>query len=116
MTDLFNLLTTVVPTALIAAISPTSFAMLILLLSLSKKPKSSGLGFLAGSLLIILIAILLGLLAAEGSYLLINTKFNILPAGINIILGVILFYLGIRIIFKKDKTADVKEEENPFKE
>ena len=116
MTDLFNLLTTVVPTALIAAISPTSFAVLILLLSLSKKPKSSGLGFLAGSLLIILITALLGLLAAEGSSLLINTKFNILPARINIILGCILLCLGIRIIIKKDNELDIKEEETRLKD
>ena len=67
MTDLLNLLTIVVPTALIAALSPTIFALFILLLSVSKKPKISGLGFLAGSLFIILLATLFGLLAVEGA-------------------------------------------------
>ena len=49
MSDLFNLLTMVVPIALIAALSPTIFAVMVLLLSLSKKPKTGGLGFLTGS-------------------------------------------------------------------
>ena len=115
MSDLFNLLTMVVPIALIAALSPTIFAVMVLLLSLSKKPKTGGLGFLAGSLLIIILAVLLGLFAAEGASFMANTEFHLLPSGINIILGFVLLYLGIRIFFNKD-CDDEEKVENSLKD
>lgn len=116
MSDLFNLLTIVVPIALIAALSPTTFTVMVLLLSLSKKPKTSGLGFLTGSLLIILSAALIGLFAAESASFVANTEFHLLPAWINIILGFILLYFGIRILFKKDYEADEVNVENRLKD
>ena len=102
MSELFNLLSVVVPTALVAALSPTSFAVMIMLMSLSKKPKTSGLGFLAGSSIIILLAALLGLVAAEGASFVASTEINLLPAWIDVILGVIILYFGIKTTFKKD--------------
>jgi cadmium resistance protein CadD (predicted permease) len=116
MSALSNLLTVIVPIALVAAISPTSFTVMILLLSLSKKPKTSGLGFLAGSILIILLAALLGLFAAESASMMTNADINLLPAWINVILGIIILYFGIKISFKKDYEVDEKKVENSLKD
>lgn len=116
MSELFNLLSVVVPTALVAALSPTSFAVMIMLMSLSKKPKTSGLGFLAGSSIIILLAALLGLVAAEGASFVASTEINLLPAWIDVILGVIILYFGIKTTFKKDNEADETKIENRLKD
>ncbi|MDO8870193.1 MAG: hypothetical protein Q7V10_05520 [Methanobacteriaceae archaeon] len=48
MSEIVILLLEIVPISLAAAISPTSFALLIVLLSLSKRPKTSGGWFFTG--------------------------------------------------------------------
>ncbi len=116
MSELFNLLAVVVPVALVAAISPTTFTVMVLLMSLSKKPKTCGLGFLSGSLIIIGLAALLGLFAAEGASFVVNTNLNILPGWINIILGVIILYFGIKISLNKDYKSSEENSENRLKD
>lgn len=115
MSGLSNLLTIVVPIALVASISPTTFAVMIVLLSLSKKPKTSGLGFFVGSLIIILLSALLGIVVAESISLVDYKDISILPAWMNVILGVILFSFGVKISFKKEYSAD-EETENRLKD
>lgn len=115
MSDLFNLLIIVVPIALVAAISPTTFIVMIVLLSLSKKPKISGLGFFVGSLIIILIAVLLGFVAGEGATL-VSTDINLIPGWINLIIGPIMLYFGLKMVFKKDYGADEEQVENRLKD
>ncbi|PKL66883.1 MAG: hypothetical protein CVV28_08400 [Methanobacteriales archaeon HGW-Methanobacteriales-1] len=113
MTELVTLLLEIVPIALAAAISPTSFALVIVLLSLSKRPKTGGTGFLAGSFIVILGAALLGMLAAEG-FLLTRTEPGPLKASIDFILGIIVLYYGIKILLKKNDWFDEKELELPL--
>lgn len=115
MSELINLLTVILPIALIAAISPTTFTVMIVLLSLSKKPKTSGFGFLVGSLIIILLAALLGIFVAESASLIDYHDISILPAWMNVILGLILFSYGVKISFKKEYDAD-EEAENRLKD
>ncbi|MGF7118340.1 GAP family protein [Methanobacterium oryzae] len=110
MSELSSLLTIVIPIALVASISPTTFAVMIVLLSLSKKPKTSGLGFLVGSLIIILLAALLGIFVAESASLIDYADISILPAWMNVILGVILFSFGVKTSFKKEYNADEETE------
>jgi cadmium resistance protein CadD (predicted permease) len=116
MSELSNLLAIVVPIALVASLSPTTFTVMILLMSFSKKPKTNGLGFFIGSLLIILLTVLLGLFAAEGAFFITNTNINILPGWINLILGVIILYFGIKLLIKKNYGADGEKAENSFKD
>ena len=44
-----------------------------------------------------------------------NTEFHLLPSGINIILGFVLLYFGIRILFNKD-CDDEEKVENRLKD
>jgi hypothetical protein len=113
MADIVTLLLEIVPLALVAAISPTSLALLVILLSLSKRPKTSGTGFLLGSSLIILLAALLGMLAAEGAFLLSRADPDPLKAAINLLLGIILFFYGIKILLKKNEWFEEGELELP---
>jgi hypothetical protein len=102
MSELVTLLSDIVPIALVAAISPTTFTVVILLLSLSKKPKTSGLGFLAGSLIVILIAVLLGFLVVEGGSFATGGNQGPFQGLIDVILGLFLFIYAIKISFQKD--------------
>jgi Sap, sulfolipid-1-addressing protein len=102
MSELVTLLSDIVPIALVAAISPTTFTVVILLLSLFKKPKTSGLGFLAGSLIVMLGAVSLGFLTAEGAYFATGGNPGPLHGWIDLILGIIVLFFAIKISFQKD--------------
>lgn len=112
MSEIVNLLLEIVPIALAAAISPTSFALLIVLLSLSKRPKTSGAGFLLGSTLIILIAALLGMVAAEG-FLLTRPEPGQLKSWIDLLLGILVLFYGFKILLNKNAWFEDKELELP---
>ncbi|MEN6329695.1 MAG: GAP family protein [Methanobacteriaceae archaeon] len=86
--------------------------MIILLLSLSTKPKTSGLGFLVGSLIVILIAVLLGFLAAEGESFATGGNPGLFHGLIEVILGLFLFIYAIKISFQKDNNP-IKLENPP---
>lgn len=102
MSELLTLLTEIVPIAIVAALSPTTFAVMVLLLSLSKRPKTSGFSFFAGSLIVIITAVLLGFLAAEETSLVTGGNPTLFQGWINIILGIILVFFGIITSIKKD--------------
>lgn len=102
MSELVTLLADVVPIALVAAISPTTFTVVILLLSLSKKPKTSGVGFLAGSIIVMLVAVLLGFLAAKGASFVTGGNSSPLRELIDVLLGFILLFFAMKISFQKD--------------
>jgi hypothetical protein len=63
-----------------------------------------------------MLAALLGLLAIGGAYLTASTKLNLLPGGIDIILGSIMLYFGIKTVLKKDYGSDNEKVENQIKE
>lgn len=112
MIELFTLLLEILPIALAAAISPTSFALIIVLLSLSKRPKTSGTGFLVGSFLVIFVAALLGMIAAEG-VLLTRAEPGPLKIWIDFFLGIIVLYYGFKILLTKNAWFEEKELELP---
>lgn len=114
MSELSNLLSVIVPLSLVASLNPTTFTIMILLMSFSKKPKTNGLGFFIGSLLIIVLAALLGLFAAEGASVITNTDINVLPGWVNLILGIFLLYFGIKISIKRDYEINYEKKENSF--
>jgi MFS family permease len=111
MIELFTLLLEILPIALAAAISPTSFALIIVLLSLSKRPKTSGTGFLVGSFLVILVAALLGMIAAEG--VLTRAEPGPFKIWIDLFLGIIVLYYGFKILLTKNAWFEEKELELP---
>lgn len=114
MSELVNLLLEIIPIALVAAISPTSFALVIVSLSLSKRPKTSGTGFLMGSSLVILVAALLGMAAAESAFLLTRAEPGPLKIWIDVLLGIIVLYYGLKILLKKNAWFEEKELELPL--
>ena len=115
MLEFLNLLVVVVPIALVAAVSPTTFTIMMVILSLSENPKTSSIGFWTGSFLIILFAAVLGFFATEGISFITNTDINILPGWINAILGVILIYFGVRSLFKRDRKSNEETMEDRLK-
>lgn len=112
MAELLTLLLEIVPIALAAAISPTSFALIIVLLSISKRPKTSGTGFLVGSAMVIFVAALLGMIAAEG-VLLTRAEPGPLKIWIDLFLGIIVIYYGFKILLTKNACFEDKELELP---
>jgi cadmium resistance protein CadD (predicted permease) len=71
---------------------------------------------LAGSTIIILLAALLGLFVAESASMMTNADINLLPPWINVILGIIILYFGIKTSFKKDYEVDEQKVENRLKD
>lgn len=102
MSDFSTLLLQVIPLALVASISPTTFAVMVFSLSLSKKPKTSGIGFLTGSLIVILVAVLLGFLAVDGASIATGGDNTIFQGWINIVLSGVLIFFSIKTLVKKD--------------
>ncbi|EKQ55771.1 MAG: Protein of unknown function (DUF2910) [Methanobacterium sp. Maddingley MBC34] len=102
MSDFSTLLLEVIPLALVASISPTTFAVMVFSLSLSKKPKTSGIGFLTGSLIVILVAVLLGFLAVDGASIATGGDNTIFQGWINIVLSGVLIFFSIKTLVKKD--------------
>lgn len=103
MSETLTLLTTIIPLALGAAVSPTALMGIILLLSISKKPKISGFGYYVGSIILILIVITIGAIIGAG---ITNTAShpNPLLALVDLIVGVVLVLFGARRIFKSQKS------------
>ncbi len=102
MSEFLTLILEILPIALVASISPTTFAVMVFSLSLSKKPKTSGTGFFVGSFIIMLLAVLLGILAADGISIAAGGNRSIFNGWINLILGVILILFSIKIFLEKD--------------
>ncbi|UTB33743.1 MAG: GAP family protein [Methanobacterium sp. ERen5] len=103
MSGTVSLLTQIIPLAFGAAVSPTALMGIILLLSISKKPKISGMGYYAGSILIVLIVLGVGFVLGNGVSS-GSSHPNPLLAAIDLILGVILLVMGIIRIFRPQKS------------
>jgi hypothetical protein len=102
MSNFSTLLLEVIPLALVASISPTTFAVMVFSLSLSKRPKTSGIGFLTGSLIVILVAVLLGFLAADGASIACGGNNTIFQGWIDIVVSGVLIFFSIKTLVKKD--------------
>jgi len=103
MSGTVTLLTQTIPLALGAAVSPTALMGIILLLSISKNPKISGMGYYAGSIILVLIVVAIGFILGTG----INTATthpNPVLAAIDLILGAVLLVMGIIRIFRPQKS------------
>lgn len=103
MSGTVSLLTQTIPLALGAAVSPTALMGIILLLSISKNPKISGMGYYAGSILLVLIVVVIGFILGTG----LSTATphpNPVLAAVDLILGAILLLMGIIRIFRPQKS------------
>ncbi len=103
MSGTVSLLTQIIPLAFGAAVSPTALMGIILLLSISKRPKISGIGYYAGSILMVVIVLGVGFVLGNGVSS-VTPHPNPLLAAIDLILGVILFVMGIIRIFRPQKS------------
>lgn len=103
MSGTVSLFAQIIPLAFGAAVSPTALMGIILLLSISKKPKISGMGYYAGSILMVLIVLGVGFVLGNG----VSSESphpNPLLAAIDLILGVILLVMGIIRTFRPQKS------------
>jgi hypothetical protein len=103
MSSFSILLTQIIPLALGAAVSPTALMGIIILLSISKRPKLQGFGYYFGAIILIIIVVLLGILLGAG----ITTatpKPNPILAGIDVLLGIFLLVFGFKRIFQAQKS------------
>lgn len=103
MSETVSLLTQTIPLALGAAVSPTALMGIILLLSISKNPKISGIGYYVGSIVLVLIVVAIGFILGTGVSN-ATPHPNPLLAAIDLILGVILLIMGIIRIFRPQKS------------
>lgn len=99
--DFVSLLSEIIPIAMVAAISPTSMALVIVLLSLSKRPRTGGLGFLTGAFIVVFLAALLGILASDSAFQITQTEPGVLKSYLDLIIGLIVLFYGIKILIKK---------------
>jgi hypothetical protein len=102
MSAFSTLLTQIIPLGLGAAVSPTALMGIILLLSISKRPKVQGLGYYIGAIILISIVVVLGILLGVGVTSTSHKPDPIL-ALIDVLLGIFLLILGFRGIFKAQK-------------
>jgi len=104
----------IIPLCIGAAIDPVLLALTLTLLSSKNHPKAKAFSFLFGSVLVMALIAYLGILLGEG--IIGGGDRHILKATIDIIFGVLLFYLGISSIIEKNKEKntekDIKKEEN----
>jgi threonine/homoserine/homoserine lactone efflux protein len=103
MSSFLTLLIQILPLAFGAAVSPTALMGIIILLSVSKKPKLQSFGYYIGSLILIIIVTIIGILLGTG----ITTGYNkphLLLDWIDVILGILLLFLGTRRIIQTQKS------------
>lgn len=106
MSDFSTLLTSVLPLAFGAAVSPTVLLGIILVLSITKRPKLNGIAFYIGSIILLLIVVVLGIILGKGAELASGKPPSLTSAYFDIILAVLLILLGIRKIRKEDNGID----------
>ncbi len=103
MASFLILLINILPLALGAAISPTALMGIIILLSISNRPKLQGFGYYIGAIILIIIVVILGILLGAGITS-VTPKPNPILDSIDILLGIILFLAGIKRIFQAQKS------------
>lgn len=106
MSDFSTLLTTILPLAFGAAVSPTVLLGIILVLSITKRPKLNGIAFYIGSIILLLIVVALGIILGKGAEIASGKPPSLTSAYFDVILAILLILLGIRKIVKEDKGLD----------
>jgi hypothetical protein len=106
MSDLSALLTDILPLAFGAAVSPTVLIGIILILSITKRPKLNGIAFYIGSMILLLIVVALGVFVSKGAEIATGAQPSTASAYFDIILAIFLILLGIRKARKEDKGPD----------
>jgi hypothetical protein len=99
MSELSTLLLNVLPLALGAAVSPVVLIGTILILTLSDRPKLSGVAFYIGAIILLLIVIVAGIVVGGG--ITADRHPSVISAYLDLALGILLILLGIRRIVKK---------------
>ena len=101
----------VLPLNIASALSPALFAMSIFLLGSKEKPKLKVLTLLAGSVLVGIAAVIIGLLLGNPDP--DEQSEKIIAAVINIILGCALLFFAVRIITAKEGRFDIRKISDP---
>jgi len=111
MSELSILLADILPLAIGAAVSPTVLIGIILILSVSDRPKLSGIAFYTGAMIILLIVVLAGIILGKGAVIASSKPPSVTSAYFDSALGILLILLGIWRIIKK---GDGSPDENRF--
>ena len=106
MSEFSALLIDILPLAFGAAVSPTVLIGIILVLSITKRPKLNGIAFYIGSIILLLIVVALGALVAKGASIATGSHPSTASAYFDVILALILILIGIRRVVKEDKGPD----------
>ena len=108
MSELSVLLASVLPLALGAAVSPTVLIGIILILSISDRPKLSGIAFYTGAIIILLIVVAAGMIIGRGAEVASSKPPSVASAYFDLALGILLILFGIWKVIKKGDGAPDK--------
>jgi hypothetical protein len=109
MSELSILLLTILPLALGAAVSPTVLVGIILILSISDRPKLSGIAFYIGAISLLLIVVVAGMILGKGVAVASGRPPSMTSAYIDLAIGIFLILLGIRRVIKKGDGLDTSK-------
>lgn len=102
MADLSSLLAIIIPLSWAAAVSPVTFSIFLVIMSMTKKPRLAGFSFYLGAIVVLLITVVLGVFL--GQKLSASGQTNpATMAAIDLFLGAILVLLGIRNFAAKNE-------------
>ena len=111
MSELSILLVSVLPLAVGAAVSPTVLLGIIFILTISDRPKLSGIAFYVGALILLLIVVVAGIILGKGAEVVSSGHPSATSAYIDLTIGIVLILFGIRRITQK---SDESPDENRF--
>jgi threonine/homoserine/homoserine lactone efflux protein len=101
MPDLSSLLAITIPLSWAAAVSPVTFSIFLVIMSMAKKPKLAGFSFYLGAVVVLLITVIIGVFL--GQKLTASGQSNpATMAAIDIFLGAVLVLLGLRNFAAKE--------------
>ncbi len=104
--DLSQLLVQVIPLSFLAAVSPVSLSIFLILMTFTKDRRLAGLSFFIGSVIMLLIVVFLGMVLGQSLVSSGHTD-NSTKAIIDLFLGAILILLGIRSLFKENHESRI---------
>jgi threonine/homoserine/homoserine lactone efflux protein len=108
---MFAILAKIIPLDFAATLSPGIFALAIVLLGNQFHPKSRTWALFFGTLMVGLGVGLLGFILGHAATS--NIKQNLTFALIDIVLGLVFIFLGLRTIFAKERKIKTGEDERP---
>lgn len=104
-----SLLLKITPQALGSAVSPTVFAVTMLILGSKSRPRARTAAYLTGALIVLILIGAIDLFVVHTAPASVGTKHSPLEAILNIVLGLGLLALGARTVLSHpDKTAEAK--------